>query len=187
MMIDELITGKNISLAGGVFVVISASRKPLQPFWDTPFGQRLLPLSPLILGVAGALIGMADAESWQDRLVIGLIAGYASAHTFKVGKTTLLGYGLTDEDTEVPTVQPKPSGPTPSPAPAPSNPQYPSWPSAPPPGSASVPSELPPTPLPAPSTPAPVPSVPISITEVVPAAQVPEVPLPPPGDAEKKE
>jgi hypothetical protein len=98
MLLDQLLTGRNIMLAGGVFVLMSVLRYPLKDFWDSRLGQRLLPILPVALGVAGAFAGLSDAHGWQDRLLVGLIAGWASAHTFKLGRTSLMGYGLPDAD-----------------------------------------------------------------------------------------
>ena len=99
MMLEELLTGRNISLAGGIFVVTWAIKGFLFPeFWKGRLGQRFLPLLPLALGLAGAFCGVCDCAVWQDKLLIGLIAGWASSNVFKIGRTSIMGYGLPDAD-----------------------------------------------------------------------------------------
>jgi hypothetical protein len=98
MLLDQLLTGRNITLAGGIFVVMSVMRYPLKDFYNSRIGQRLLPVIPVALGVVGALAGFCDAVGWKDQVVIGLISGWASAHTFKLGRTSVMGYGLPDSD-----------------------------------------------------------------------------------------
>ena len=98
MLLDQLLTGRNLMLAGGIFVLMSVMRVPMKDFYDSRLGQRLLPLIPIVLGVAGAFAGLCDGKVWQDKLLIGLIAGWASSHTFKLGRTSVMGYGLPDAD-----------------------------------------------------------------------------------------
>ena len=98
MLIDQLLTGPNVAFAGSIMVIVSMLRSYFKEFWKTAAGQRLLPMLPLVLGQAGAFVGMTDAHTWQDKVVIGLIAGYAAAHSFKVGKTSVMGYGLEEQD-----------------------------------------------------------------------------------------
>lgn len=93
MIIEELVTGRNLSLAGGIVVVVMVFRQLFPAAWKTPLGKRVLPVLPILLGVLGAIAGMAEAASWQDRVVVGLLAGYVAAHSFQVGKTSVLGYG----------------------------------------------------------------------------------------------
>lgn len=126
MMLEELLTGRNISLAGGVFVVMAIGKNYIAPkFWTGKIGQRLLPVIPLALGIGGAFLGFCDCTTWQDKLAIGLIAGWASSHTFKLGKTSVLGWGIGDADGDgVPDAPPAPApapvaAPVPAPAPAP--------------------------------------------------------------------
>ena len=94
MMIDQLLTGRNLMLAGAIFVILTAMKTPFKDFWASHWGQRLLPVLPLVLGIGGGFLGLCDCATWQDKLLIGILAGFASANFFKVGKTTVLGYGL---------------------------------------------------------------------------------------------
>ena len=117
MMIEQLLTGKNMALAGGIFVLTSALKPMFKKFLATSIGQRVMPLAPIALGVAGAFAGMCDGTAWQDKLLLGTLAGYVAGHSFKIGKTSLLGYGIdTEEGTElpppaVPADPPKPTQP----------------------------------------------------------------------------
>lgn len=110
MMFEELLTGRNVSLAGGIFVCLSMAKKMAPAFFKARVGQRVLPVLPIILGEIGAFINLSDAVKWQDKLLVGLIAGWAAGNVFKVGKTSLLGYGLPDKEDD--SEDPVPSSPT---------------------------------------------------------------------------
>lgn len=119
MMLDQLLTGRNLALAGGVFVLMSLVKNLVLPkFWLGNIGQRLLPVLPIVLGVSGAFAGLCDCNGWQDKLLIGLIAGWASSHTFKLGKTSILGYGIDGGSEETPSDPATPAPATPAPTPA---------------------------------------------------------------------
>lgn len=93
-MIEELVTGKNWQLAAGIFVLMSLVKQVGAPFWKGQIGQRLLPVLPLLFGIAGAFVGICEnCSTWQDKLLIGILAGYVAGHTFKVLRTTVVGYG----------------------------------------------------------------------------------------------
>jgi len=123
LMVDQLLTGRNIELAAAVFIVMSLIRMPFKAFLGTKIGQRVMPVLPVLLGISGAFVGLCDGAVWKDKLLIGLIAGWASSHTFKLGRTSIMAYGL-DSD-EAPAVVPAiPVVPAPvtvpeAPAPAP--------------------------------------------------------------------
>lgn len=96
MDFSALLVGKNFILLGGVFALTTTVRSTFKPFFDAGMGERLLPLVPLILGILGALMGISEnAPTVADKVGIGLIAGFTAGHIFKLGKTSVLGYGVT--------------------------------------------------------------------------------------------
>ena len=95
---DLLLTKANLSLAGGVFVLLQTLKMVFPTFFQGKLGQRLVPVIPLLFGVAGSMAGMCSGTRWQEKVMIGLIAGFAAGHSFKVGKTTLLGKGIDVDD-----------------------------------------------------------------------------------------
>jgi hypothetical protein len=93
--VSNLITGKNLLLGGAAFALTTGARETFKGFFASVLGQRLLPLVPLVLCVAGALMGICDgATEWQSRLALGLIVGFAAGHLFKIGKTSIMGAGI---------------------------------------------------------------------------------------------
>jgi hypothetical protein len=105
----SLLTAHNMILAGAIFALMTVL-KPICPnLFQSYWGARLMPLYPIILGVACALLGCSDAKTWQDRAMVGVLAGFAASHFFKVGKTTLLGQGLDGSNPSDPTPPVPPS------------------------------------------------------------------------------
>lgn len=101
--LTSLLTGKNLILTGGVFALTTALREMFKVFFVSTSGQRILPILPLVFGVAGALAGVCDGVTeWQGRLMLGLIAGFAAGHLFKVGKTSLMGAGVEESEPKDP-------------------------------------------------------------------------------------
>lgn len=101
MDISSLLTGRNAMLPVGVYAVTQALKMALPKVFQSSVGQRLVPLIPLVLGIGLALVGIGEgAPRWQDRILLGLLAGFTASHLFKVGKTSLLGWGIeaTKED-----------------------------------------------------------------------------------------
>lgn len=95
MDVSAILTSTNLLLAAGIFVLITVLRVPFKSIFESRTGQRFLPLLPLALGVGGALLGAcSNCDTWQQKVLIGLIAGFASSHFFKLGKTTVFGWGL---------------------------------------------------------------------------------------------
>jgi outer membrane biosynthesis protein TonB len=95
MDVSAILTGTNLLLASGIFVLITVLRVPFKSIFESRNGQRFLPLLPLVLGVVGALLGAcSNCSTWQEKVLIGLLAGFASSHFFKLGKTTVFGWGL---------------------------------------------------------------------------------------------
>jgi hypothetical protein len=98
MDLTSLITGKNLVLAGGVFALTTTIRMSFKEFFKTRGGERLLPVLPIVLGVIGALMGICEnVTTWQDKLMVGVIAGFTAGHLFKMGKTSMMGIGLPEK------------------------------------------------------------------------------------------
>lgn len=95
MDVTSLLTGKNLILFGACLMTARLVRGMFFPHFETGWGERLLPVVPLIVGVVGALVGVADAETLADRVLLGIIAGGLAGQTYKVGKTSVLGVGVT--------------------------------------------------------------------------------------------
>ena len=91
--ISPLLSGQHATLVGVVFGATTVVKQVAADFFRTRLGQRLLPLVPLVLGVLGAFSGLADAATNLDRTVIGLVSGLIASHSFKVGRTTVMGRG----------------------------------------------------------------------------------------------
>lgn len=107
----SLLAGKNITLMGGVFALTTTFRLSFKPFFESGLGERLMPLLPLLLGVAGAFLGMCEnAPTGADKTGIGLVAGFAAGHLFKLGKTSVMGYGITPKTSKSDAEEPAPDG-----------------------------------------------------------------------------
>lgn len=92
---STLLTGNNLLLTGGVFAATATIRESFKKFFESVVGQRLLPIAPMVFGIAGAQAGICEgASTWQGRCMLGLIAGFSAGHFFKIGKTSLLGAGV---------------------------------------------------------------------------------------------
>lgn len=93
---EELLTSQNILLVAAIYAIVQALKMALPKWSAGKVGQRVIPLLPLALGVAGALLGMGGLgeATIADQVTIGIIAGSVAAQGFKVGRTTLLGRGV---------------------------------------------------------------------------------------------
>lgn len=105
-LVTSLMTGANGLLALVVFALCVTLKQSLKGFFNTAVGQRLLPVLPLVLGVGLALLGLCTATRWQDRVIVGVLAGFAAAHVYKLGKDTVLGHNLGIDDDSAPTNTP---------------------------------------------------------------------------------
>lgn len=100
MDISSLLTGKNAAFAAGLIAVVSGLRVVFPYVFETKWGLRLLPLLPMALGVAGAFVlgpNIVDANTTQMKAMVGLLAGLVAAQTYKIGKTTVVGKGISGE------------------------------------------------------------------------------------------
>lgn len=105
MDISTLLTGRNALLPVGVYAVTQALKMALPKVFQSSIGQRFVPIIPLVLGIALAMAGLGEgATRWQDRMLMGLIAGFTASHLFKLGKTSLLGWGIESTQEEPPAV-----------------------------------------------------------------------------------
>jgi len=103
--LTSLLTGENAILVGGVLAVCSTLKASFKEFFKGKVGQRLLPIMPVLLGVIAALVGIGDVgaeATWQNKLVLGIIAGFTAGQLFKAGKTSLFGWGIDDQPKEAP-------------------------------------------------------------------------------------
>lgn len=97
MEISSLVSGKNLTLAGSVFVLVMLLKTSFPEFFKSNAGKRLLPVLPMLLAVVAAFFGFCDvalAPSWQDKLMTGLLTGAYASWFYKVGRTTILGRDL---------------------------------------------------------------------------------------------
>ena len=118
--LTSLITGNNLILAGGTFAIMATLRKSFKDFFATTFGQRVLPILPLLIAIGGALGGVCDGvTTWQDKVMLGCICGFAAGHLFKLGRTSLLGIGVDDSSKDDSNGSPPPAAGGSSPPAAP--------------------------------------------------------------------
>lgn len=111
MDLNAHVTGRNLILAGSVFACTQTLKQAFPAFWASPWGQRLMPVVPVVLGVVGMFLGLGEgAARWTDKVVTGALVGAVAATAFQVGKQTLLGWGTKSELTSnpaAPTTPPK--------------------------------------------------------------------------------
>ena len=114
-LLTQYATGMNGSLVLVIFVLMTTLKSALPKAVSTaPWFQRILPVIPEILGLSGAMAGITDAVGWRNRLVVGIVAGFIASKFFKIGRTTILGKGLSEPDG---VVMAPPAPPTAPPAP----------------------------------------------------------------------
>lgn len=113
--LTDLVTGKNLALAAVISIFIGSLKWLFPTLAPSKFGQRCLPLFPVLVGIALALCNFGDpgeAARWQDKLVLGALAGFASGHVFNMGKKSLFGMGVEEPPAPPPALpQPPASAP----------------------------------------------------------------------------
>lgn len=117
--LTDLVTGKNIALAAVISIFIGSLKWLFPTLAPSKFGQRYLPLFPVVVGVALALMGFGDpalAPRWQDQVLLGALAGFASGHLFNMGKKSLFGMGVEEPAAPAPALPQPPEPPAPPPA-----------------------------------------------------------------------
>jgi hypothetical protein len=99
MDLSSLLTGKNAAFAAGLIAVVSGLRAVFPYVFESKVGARLLPLLPMVLGVAGAFLlgGHIDATTVQTKVGVGLLAGLVAAQSYKIGRTTVAGKNVSGE------------------------------------------------------------------------------------------
>lgn len=87
-IVDQLVTLQNVIVTLSIYALITTFRMVFTGAYYGKVIQRLVPLFPLILGVAGQLlITINQGVSIGDRVMVGLITGFAAAHLHElVGK-----------------------------------------------------------------------------------------------------
>lgn len=102
-MLDSLLTTSNLALSGAILAVITTAKRSFPKLSKKGWAQRVMPVLPLLLGVAGGLLGATDATELQEKVTIGLVCGFFAANVYKVGRTSVLGVGIErPEPTEKP-------------------------------------------------------------------------------------
>lgn len=109
--IQTLFSVTHAALSLVIFVMMEGL-KALSPWFETPRGKRVLPILPILFGVAAAVGGFVDPAytRLQDRLIVGVLCGAFSAQVFTVVKKSLLAKGLPVEEIQAPA---GPTTPTP--------------------------------------------------------------------------
>ncbi len=97
------VTGRNLILAGSVFAFTQMLKQAFPTFWASAWGQRLMPVVPVVLGVVAMFLGLGEgAARWTDKIVTGVMVGAVAATAFQVGKQTVLGWGAKSDSTSTP-------------------------------------------------------------------------------------
>lgn len=103
------VTGRNLILAGSVFALTQMLKQAFPAFWSSAWGQRLMPIVPVVLGVVAMFAGLGEgAARWSDKLVTGVMVGAMAATAFQVGKQTVLGWGTKPDSMMTPAAPPTP-------------------------------------------------------------------------------
>lgn len=88
------VTGRNLVLAGSIFALTQVLKQAFPAFWASAWGQRLMPVLPVLLGVVAVFLGFGEgAARWTDKIVTGVMVGATAVMAFQVGKKTVLGWG----------------------------------------------------------------------------------------------
>jgi hypothetical protein len=91
IFINQMLLGKNLWLVAGIFVLMQTGKMLFPTVWTIKIMLRFDPLIPLVLGVAGALVGLSNATDPKSEVLMGFVLGFLAAHVFTLGRTTLLG------------------------------------------------------------------------------------------------
>lgn len=92
-MDGSALTGKSATLAGLILIVVSGLKSLSPELFESHWGQRLLPLLPVLFGLLGGFLGAVDGPT-ASRLEQGFMAGLVAAMAYKTGKTTIAGSGV---------------------------------------------------------------------------------------------
>lgn len=87
-----LLTQEVIALSAGIFAVLVTLNRTVsikgRRLARVPKWWRIMPLLPLVLGVAGAFLPgvVPNAAGWGTQVLVGLWAGFVAAHGRKIFK-----------------------------------------------------------------------------------------------------
>jgi len=96
-VVEQIVTPQVAALAAGIVAILwgvgmvrGADGTKLA---DRAWWRRVLPLVPLLLGVAGAFMPgvIPDAVGWGAQVLAGLLAGFTAAHGRKVVRRVVMG------------------------------------------------------------------------------------------------
>ena len=97
MMPSDMLSGANVVLIAIILTVTGAIKSIFPDCFGSKTGQRILPIIPIVLGIAGALAGLGSpgaAATILDKVMVGLMSGLSAAISFKLARTTVLGKGI---------------------------------------------------------------------------------------------
>ena len=91
---ELLLRKENLYLMAGAWIVLQTILRFLPiSVMDSPWTIRVLPIAPIILCSIGVWIPGLQSDSVQvgERIMVGLILGYAVAHSYKITLQSILG------------------------------------------------------------------------------------------------
>lgn len=92
-IVETLVTPQVLALAAAIVAVLFGIGKAAPALWKKPWWRRLLPLTPLVLGIGGAFLpGVIahDEGAWGTVILAGLFAGFLASHGRKIFKRLLI-------------------------------------------------------------------------------------------------
>jgi len=101
--VNDLVSVRNLSVATAIVVFLLTLKGAIPAFFEKVWVRRVMPVMPVLLGVAAAFTGFAEIvapPTWQNKLVIGVLTGAAAATFYKVGRTSILGQGIAPYEPE---------------------------------------------------------------------------------------
>lgn len=110
----DLASERNAAVASAVVVIVQVVRNGAPTFFESKTGQRILPLVPVILGVLAGYLGFCEipAQTWQNKLMAGLLIGASANAMYKLARTTVMGQGLAEPAAPAASASTPPSAPT---------------------------------------------------------------------------
>lgn len=85
-LISTVLAYENLAVVVGCWIVITTAQRAAPEFFKRPIVARLLPIFPLVLCTAALwLPGVAQAAmSIGDKILLGLLLGFAVGHAHKI-------------------------------------------------------------------------------------------------------
>lgn len=91
-LIAIVLKPENLAVILGVWIVLTTAQRVLPELFAKPLVVRLLPLMPLVLCIAAMWMpGVAAPPTVGERVLLGLILGFAVGFVHKLVKQTGLG------------------------------------------------------------------------------------------------